>query len=452
MLEGRIKDILTQLLPPPGEVRLLLAVSGGKDSMVLLHLLQQSAYDFGIGHCNFKLRGAASDADEQFVREYAHQHDIPFHTIAFDTLSYAKEHKQSVEMAARTLRYSWFEELCKTASYSHILTGHHRSDRVETFFININRGSGIRGLCNMQWMNNTICRPLLDSSRASIDAYQKKYAIPYREDASNQENIYLRNAFRNQLMPVAESINSRFEDSVVESMNYLQDALGFIDNQMGIIRSDVLKDFAERKEICLSKLLDYGDVAGFILFELLRPYGFKGELIQSILLAARNKHTGKQFLSHSYRLLVDRECLIIKELLQVQEGSEEQSFFIDEKLDAVSTPEWKLELYQLSCRPDDISEDPNSAVLDMRKIAFPLELRKWREGDVFQPLGMKGRKKISDFLIDKKVPLFEKENTWVLCSGEDIIWVVGHRIDNRYKITSDSIDCLLAHKINEYFS
>ncbi len=415
--------------------KLLLAVSGGVDSMVLLHLFKQLNYKFSVAHCNFKLRGKESDTDEDFVRKYCEEHNVQLHVQQFETQSYAKANGISIEMAARDLRYEWFSSLLADTQSNYLLTAHHRDDAVETTLLNITRGTGVKGLMGIKAKANNIVRPLLFASRKCIESYAKTHKLFYRNDASNDDVIYQRNLIRHQIIPLFEQMNPAFKDNVQRMMQNLE-----------LVNNVYQKYLAElREQVCLNDKISISKLRSLkvdskLLYELLTIYGFNISQVENIH-KTLNAEAGRQFYSKTHRIIRDREYLLILPLRDEQPRS-----YSIEKNAKIMKP------IALNCKLLEDSEgtvllnDNNVAQLDADALSFPLTLRKWQQGDFFYPLGMKGRrKKLSDFFTDKKYSIAQKEAQWVLCSGEDIVWIVGERIDDRFKLkqTTNNI-CLLS--------
>lgn len=408
----------------------LVGVSGGVDSVVLLDLLDKAGFSVAIAHCNFRLRGTESDGDERLVADLAKKYDVPLFKTSFDTASYAEENKVSIEMAARELRYEWFETIRTTHHFDCIAVAHHRDDQLETFFLNLARGTGLTGLTGMRPVNGKIVRPLLFASREEIEHYRHENFLDFREDSSNQSLDYQRNKIRHALLPVMETLNPSFREGLIRTMSYLEDVSKIYDRailqtwERVAVRNgnDYLISIAELK--LLDPLPTY-------LFEFLKPYGFNSVVIGDIV-SSMDGISGKQFISQTHRLVRDRESLILTPLLPenrkqfyLEEGMEELTFPIRLK---ISIP-GKKEKFK-------IPDSRFVACIDRDCVQFPLLIRKWQKGDYFKPLGMSGFKKVSDFFIDSKLSLPEKENVWILANGEQVVWIIGHRIDDRYKITS----------------
>ena len=410
--------------------KILLAVSGGADSVVMADLFYNSGLQFGIAHCNFRLRGSESDAEEKFVETLASKFRVPYFAEHFDTSAYATDHKISVQMAARELRYKWFEEIRASEEFDFIATAHHLDDQVETFLINLVRGTGISGLHGILPKQGLLIRPLLFAFRSDIADYAKSNHIGFCNDSSNAEDKYLRNKFRLKVIPLLEEINPDFRRTLSSEIAILRDweAIGRKSLKENIpVFSKVFKD----KTIVDLKLLAQSAPHELYAWELLSGYGFNSSVVGDIL-ANSSKNSGRTFLSLTHRAVIDRGSLIIQ---SAKPERKEQGRMISEKRKNISWPV-KLRFTVAEYDPSDpIHAEKETASLDFDKLSFPLELRNWKPGDSFHPFGMKGKKKISDFLIDEKVSLPDKENTWVLCSSGKIAWVVGKRIDHRFRIT-----------------
>ena len=407
--------------------KILLAVSGGADSIFLLFVLKDLGYDIQIAHCNFNLRDVESDQDEQFVKDLADKYSIRCYVRSFDTLKFAEENKISIQMAARQLRYDWFEELLVENNFSCIATGHHQDDSIETFLINLIRGSGISGLCGIQMINNKIVRPLLSLKRNQIEYFLTKQNIKYRNDSSNSDIKYLRNNIRHQLIPLLKEINPKIQETISNEIDMLNGINNIFKEKVNDIRKSIM---IKREELFIIKISDLLNISNLevILYELLRPFGsFQvKQIINSLRL-----QSGKQFFSNTHYILIDRECLIISQKKETN-NKEIKIFRTDHE---ISKP-----LYMKLSETFDLSivNDPLFAKFDLNKLTFPLLLRKWKNGDKFIPLGMNNFKKVSDFFVDEKYTLNEKKEQWILCSKENIIWIVGKRIDDRYKIASNT--------------
>ncbi len=408
---------------------ILIGVSGGIDSVVLLDLLDKAGFSVSIAHCNFSLRGAESDADEQLVGDLAKKYDVQLFKTSFDTVGYARENKISIEMAARDLRYQWFETIRSNHHYKCIAVAHHRDDQIETFFLNLARGTGLTGLTGMDPIYGKIVRPLLFASRMQIEQYRLENHLDFREDASNLSLDYQRNKIRHTLLPVMETLNPSFREGLIRTMSYLNDISEICDSAI----SQAWERVALRKgtEYLISipelKLLE---PLPTYLFEFLKSFGFNSMVVGDIA-SSLDRMSGKQFISPTHRLVHDRESLILSPLCKVGRDH----FYLEEGRGEMILP---LHLKIGITEKMDRFKIPDSrfvACIDLDKIQFPLLIRKWQHGDYFKPLGMQGFKKISDFFIDSKLSLTDKENVWIVANGEQVVWIIGHRLDDRYKIT-----------------
>lgn len=405
--------------------RLLLAISGGSDSVALAHLLKANGYQFSLAHCNFSLRNKESDGDESYVRKIAKDLGVEVFIQKFETQKYAKNKNISIQMAARELRYAWFDQILENNGFQYLLTAHHKDDDVETFFLHILRGTGIYGMLGINPKHGKMVRPLLPFHKQEIVDYLQKNGIIYREDSSNKENKYWRNKIRLQLIPLLKEMNPSIADTVHQEMGYLRQVAIVFEERIKQVRAELIKPEKKGYSILIKELQKYSPLPVY-LHELLKTFGLFPLLdIEQAL----NGPSGKQFFSSTHRLIIDREKLFIQPFIKKTSK--------DELL--ISESEKRIE-HPINCqfRIDGIVpilQSKQLAMLDYEKLDFPLLLRKWEKGDIFYPLGMNKRKKVSDFLIDNKIPIPEKEDIWVLCSKANIVWLVGHRIDNRFKVT-----------------
>lgn len=430
MLQHFIQNIENQKLIVTGQ-RVLLAVSGGIDSMVLLHLFERSGFEYGVVHCNFHLRGEESDGDEDFVREQVEQHGIPSFFKDFETEEFARLRGISIEMAARELRYEYFEKIRLEHGFDLVATAHHQDDLVETFFLNLSRKTGIHGLTGIKDKAGHLIRPLLFADREEIEKYAKEHFIEFREDSSNNEVVFQRNFLRHKILPLFSEMNPVFKKNVLAGISNLKEAESVYDY---FIHSELNKlVIKEKNEVRIDiQQLRSTQFSQLILFEALAEYHFNSTVVDEVY-KSLDAGSGRQFYSSTHRLVKDREYLFVSEL---SEG-EEKFYYIEENDMELFEP-FDISIDKLDACDFQIIKDQRVACIDADEIVFPLLIRKWQAGDYFQPLGMQGMKKVSDFFIDQKVPLHEKENTWLLCSGKKIVWVIGMRIDNRFKINSNT--------------
>jgi len=409
--------------------KILLAVSGGADSVVMAGLFHKAGYKFGIIHCNFQLRGEESDADEAFVRDLAvKKYKVPFFVTHFDTKKYAEQHKRSIQEAARELRYTYFEEIRKKEHYSSLATAHHADDNIETFFINLLRGSGISGLAGIPVKQKNIIRPLLFAYRSEIEEYAKKNKLKYRTDSSNKDTKYLRNKIRNKMLPVMEQIYPQYRNAISTSITNLRNTEAAY--RIYLEKISLLKTNKNGLKTISIKELKKLEPDSHYLFEFISAFGFNKHVCDDIC-NALDEVSGKIFFSPTHRLIKDREHLIIEQLTN---ETPDRIFSLNDGVKQISLP---IKLKLTIKKPSALkvfSADKNLALLDKDKLVFPLTLRKWQKGDYFYPLGLKGKKKLSDFFSDHKFSVIDKENTWLLCSENKIVWVIGWRIDDRFKI------------------
>lgn len=418
-----------QLFDPHQKV--LLAVSGGIDSMVLLHLFEKSGFDYGIVHCNFQLRGDESEQDERFVRQQVLIHGVPSFFERFETEEFARLNGISIEMAARELRYAFFEKIRKENQYNYIATAHHQDDLIETFFLNLSRKTGIKGLTGIKEKSGYIIRPLLFAGRHEIENYARHEFIDFREDSSNQEVIYQRNFLRHKIIPLFTEMNPASRKNILATIENLKDAETIYSRFYEAEKQKVTENTADSLIIDIKKLKKSAH-SKIVLLEILSSFNFNPSVTDEIFQSLESE-SGKQFLSKTHRLIKDREKLFISEVIE-----KENRIYYIEATDTKLPEPFELAIEKLPGKDFKIRKEKNIACLDFEKLEFPLLIRKWQPGDYFQPLGMTGFKKVSDFFIDEKIPLHEKENTWLLCSGNKIVWIMGHRIDNRFKIKTET--------------
>jgi tRNA(Ile)-lysidine synthase len=411
--------------------KVLLAVSGGIDSMVLLYLFEKSGFEYGIIHCNFNLRGIESDGDEEFVRNQVLIHGVPAFFENFETEEYAQLNGISIEMAARELRYEYFEKIRSEHHYDFIATAHHLDDLIETFFLNLSRKTGIKGLTGIKEKAGNIIRPLLFADRNEIEDFARFNFIEFREDSSNSEVVYQRNFLRHKILPLFSVLNPSFKKNLLASIENLKDAEQVYSGFLQTEKEKILVNNNSETELQIESLLKV-PYPKMLLFEILADFNFNAAVISEIY-ESLNSDSGKQFYSKTHRVVKDREYLFIIPVVK-----REKKIYYIEKGDIELFEPMDLNLEKLNAEGFNIIKEPNVACLDFEKLEFPLLIRKWRQGDYFQPLGMNGLKKVSDFFIDEKIPIHEKENIWLLCSGKKIVWIMGHRIDNRFKFSPET--------------
>jgi tRNA(Ile)-lysidine synthase len=436
MLEEFKKNLIATCLCSADQ-HFLLTVSGGVDSVVMTHLFHAGGYKFSLAHCNFQLRGEASTGDQQYVEALAAEMGVPCHIKSFETTAYAKQNRISIQMAARDLRYSWFEELAEKHGYENIAVGHNKNDIIETALLNLSRGTGIRGLMGIRPRHDKIIRPLLFASRQEILKYAGNHGLQWREDDSNNETKYHRNKIRHTIIPAFETINPAFMQNAVDTIGRLEQTGKLLDYTLALVKKEVWHELPDRTLINIEKLKEY-PANGILLFELLREFGIS-QLSMDSVLGTLVSISGKQFHTRTHIITRDRLHLIITR----KAVTVESEMLIETDTALLDYP------IHLNIRTIEVSAgfkipiEHNFATLDANRITYPLKLRNWKEGDRFYPLGLPGSKKVSDFLINNKIPLPDKQFVWILESGGKIVWIVNHRIDDRFKITDSTSKILL---------
>lgn len=414
------------------ESKLLVAISGGIDSVALTYLCHKSGLNIALAHCNFNLRGDESDADEEFVIELAEHLDSEVFVQRFDTQQYAKDNKRSIQMAARELRYNWFSELAEQLRFDYILTAHHADDNLETFLINFTRGTGLEGLTGIPEVNGKFVRPLLPFSSKKIAAFAKENNIKWRDDSSNTSVKYLRNKLRHEVVPILKGINPSLLQSFQTTLDNLNDSSIIVKERIDTFLNKAIENISDsevRFKISEFKKLEH--IKPY-LYESLKEFGFSEWNDVVNLLDAE---TGKQVFSTTHRLIKNREHLLLS---PIQYGNVED-IIISETDTKKETP---LGILYFDEADAVVATNKNEIFVDKAKLKFPLQLRKRQEGDVFYPIGMKGKKKLSKYFKDEKLSLLDKENTWLLCSGDAIVWVVNKRADDRFKVTDETKEVL----------
>ena len=414
----------------------IVGFSGGGDSVSLLFILNRLGYNCVAAHCNFHLRGNESDHDEEFCRKFTEEHQIIFEKVNFDTKSLAAEQHVSIEMAARELRYNWFEAIRKKYDAQAIAVAHHRDDSNETMLLNLMRGTGIRGLCGIRKKNGFIVRPLLCTGKNDLVRFLKENNLPFTTDSSNLSDEYTRNFIRLRLLPLMEEINPSIGLALTRTADHLSDTENIYLHTIEEVKKTTLQKTDNNEFRILIDNIIKQPAPKTILYELIFPFGFTREISDDIFLSL-NSESGKIFKApHScFKLLKDRDYLIIYK----QQEKSKETHGVENK--NTGSEDLKAALAFRKVEIDEsfvIDKSPYTATFDNDKIKHPLKLRKWKHGDWFIPFGMSGRKKISDFFTDNKFSILEKEKTWLLCCGDDIIWIIGWRTDNRYRIDNNS--------------
>jgi tRNA(Ile)-lysidine synthase len=417
--------------------RILLAVSGGIDSMVMADLFLRSGYKTGIAHCNFSLRAKESDKDEELVRIYSYSHNIPFFSIRFETKLYAKKNGISVQMAARELRYKWFEEIRKENKYDYIAVAHNLNDNIETLIINLTRGTGLAGLSGMRIVNNRIIRPLLFASRQDIIDYSTRHHIRYREDQSNADTRYTRNKIRHLVVPVLKEINPSIETTLYETAERFAGINEIVTEYIQNLRDRISDQSEEFITFNISLLREHLHNMA-IIYELFKPYGINNSQLKDLIKVINGK-TGSKIFTETHRIIKNRKEIIVAQ----EEKKNETSYCIVTISDLKNVPGIEKAEYVKITSKFEILKDAFVACIDSEKLLFPLIIRKWKAGDYFYPIGMNQRKKLSDYFIDKKYSIPDKENKLVIESGGKIVWIIGDRLDNRFKITTSTKKALI---------
>lgn len=404
--------------------KVLVACSGGIDSVLLAYFAKACKLQIGLAHCNYHLRGEESNGDATFVQNLATSLQVPLHLKNFDTLEVQKQQGGSIQMIARELRYQYFDAICKEEGYKFVLTGHHANDSLETFTINLSRGTGLDGLLGIPAVNGKYNRPLLLFTRKELVAYAVEHHIKWREDSSNQSNKYIRNRIRNKIVPELERLHPNFEQNFIQTLSHLKDTAVLLEAYASRLKNELFVTKANTIHINISELKKLTPLDAH-LYLLFKPYGFtQWEDLLKIL----NGISGKEIHSDTHRLVKDREELLIT----IQCSTPNKTYNITEKMEQLKEP-----ISLVFSSVSEIEEKgANIAYLDKDLLKYPLMLRKWQNADYFYPIGMQGKKKLSKYFKDKKMSIIAKEQQWLLCSGEDIIWVVGHRLDERYRVTA----------------
>ncbi len=425
MLE-RFKEHITRQFPQLAEHTFLLACSGGMDSMVLLKLCQLSGLKFHVAHANFRLRGKESDGDEKFVKDYCEKYNIKYHVTSFDTIGYVNENKVSVQVAARDLRYGWFKNLLQENQLSKVVTAHHADDDLETFIINLSRGTGLFGLSGIPGNTDAVARPLLRFDRDTLEKFAREHKLSWREDSSNQEIKYLRNRIRKEIVPPLKETHPAFMQNFLSTLGHLQDSEAIIRAHVSQLKNELFRKEGEIFRISIEQLTTCNPLRPYLHF-LFEEYGFiEGEPIEGLLQSG----SGKILLSPTHRLVKDREDLLLQRL-EIQDNG---IYTLNAEAGEICEP------VQLVLEEVDTLGNTGKHILyvDKEKLNKELTLRKWKKGDYFYPFGLSGKKKLSKFYKDEKMDLVAKEKQWLLCSGDSIVWVLGKRPDDRFRVSDNT--------------
>ena len=408
--------------------RVLAAVSGGMDSVVMAHLLKAAGFNFSIAHCNFQLRGHEALADQEFCHQLSQQLRVQFHTISFDTKKYAADNKISIQMAARELRYQWFEQLGQQHGYDVIALAHHQNDAIETILLNLTRGTGIAGLHGILPKNGNLVRPMLFLNRDEIQAVITKNGLSYVEDSSNASTKYARNKLRHEVIPKLKELNPGLEKTFENNLRHFRDMETLLELRLADLKQELFIYNGDEIHLLISALKKL-EPKRLLLFKLLQPYGFNQTTVDDVM-ASLDKHSGRTFESGNFMLILDRDKLILSK----KNNHQPEPILINEGDREVNYSHYKVNLLH-----DDsaliIKSNPLAAAIDTSLLIYPLTIRSWQQGDQFYPLGMKTRKKLSDFFIQQKIPLHEKSAIPILINGNgDIMWIAGHRLSEHYKV------------------
>ncbi|WP_233900662.1 tRNA lysidine(34) synthetase TilS [Tenacibaculum piscium] len=427
MLQELAKHINTDF-PFLKDKKLLIAISGGLDSVVLTHLLAQLKYDISLAHCNFQLRNEASNLDEVFVENLSEKLKIPVFSIQFDTLEYAKKQQLSTQLSARKLRYDWFEKLSENHAFDYVLTAHHADDNLETFLINLTRGTGLDGLTGIPAVNGNIVRPLLKFSRAEIQKYALENNIKWREDASNAETKYVRNKIRHQIIPVLKELNPSLLKTHQKTTDFLQQSQEIVTDKIQEITAEIItketKHGNDFIKINIAKLVKLSNPKIY-LYQLLKNYKFTAWNDVYNLMYAQS---GKKIITKTHTLLKNRNFLILSSTNKT-ENTTNQNISINKNIRKITNP---IQLVFENSSEKIISTE-NSIIVAENLLNYPLYIRTWKTGDYFYPKGMTGKKKVSKYFKDEKLSVFDKNNTWLLCTADNqIIWIIGKRQDRRF--------------------
>lgn len=434
---NRFIKYLISITPDFESAKYLLAVSGGIDSMLMLWLFNNSKLNFSVANINFNLRGEEANQDSQFVIDYCHKNHINLFHKGFDTNTYAKENKISIQMAARDIRYQWFAELAEENNFDYIPVAHHLDDQSETFFINLIRGTGVAGLHGLARNKNKVIRPLMFCTRADITDFVKDNNIPFREDSSNSSDKYQRNYIRHHILPELYKLQENFSAKLDTTIEYIAELEDYA-NMFLAKEIDDIKTITEEGlfKIQIKSILNHNNPK-LLCYRIFDKYGFSKSHIDDLISLLLKSNSGKFIQSSEYVIQIERDNIILK-------ANSGGSNNLDTSITSFEDNSWQKHGINVFINNNEDYKNSNKkfAFLDMGRIKFPLQIRNWKEGDVFQPFGMKGKKKVSDYFIDNKFSKYQKENTLILCNKDRIIWIIGHRIDNHFAITNKTKNIL----------
>lgn len=421
------------------------AISGGVDSVVLAYILYHNKFSITLLHCNFNLRNSASDGDQAFVENLAQNWNIPFLTIDFDTKSYAKKNKTSIQISARELRYDWFTKMANQHNLNTVVTAHHADDNLETILINLSRGTGLEGLTGIPQINGLYSRPLLPFSKEQILSFAKENNLEWREDISNADTKYVRNKIRHQMIPAYKEVQPQLLNNITNTVKYLQQSQHLVNTYIQKKQQSFLEQGSDKNSFQLSiEKLKQEPHIDLVLFETLKEYGFNAwNDIKNLL----NAQSGKKVISATHTLLKNREYLLLYKTLPIEVN---KSFKIEEKDQKLNIKSGILHIENAASISNLDHKILSSIQIDKDLLDFPLVVRKWQKGDYFYPVGMQGKKKLSKYFKDEKFSIPDKESTWLLCSKNEIIWVISKRVDRRFQITSKTTNSLtITYEINK---
>lgn len=412
--------------------RYLLAVSGGVDSVVLCELSKAAGLSFAIAHCNFSLRGEESLRDEVFVRSLGEKYGVTVFVQNFDTIAFAEKKKLSIQEAARKLRYDWFDAIRKTHNFSYTLLAHHANDNIETVLMHFFRGTGLEGLTGMPDENREkyCLRPMLKLKRSEILAFAKERSLTWLEDSSNASDKYTRNFFRNTLIPQVQTVFPQAEDNLLHNIRRLQETATLYNALVEDLKKKICERKGEEVHIPVLKLMPYQNTS--LPYEIIKDFGF-GEPFVAELLKLAGAGSGKYISNESYRIIRHRAWFII-----APKSITATTLVLEKEEERVAFDNQEMVLTFIEVEKFSLDKSPSVAQLDAGEVQFPLLLRKWKKGDYFYPLGMRKKKKLSRFFIDQKLSQTQKEKVWVLESHKRIVWIVGHRIDDRFKVAENT--------------